>query len=285
MTTFISQIANGANQAAILVIASLGLLIIFGLMKVINMAHGEMIMIGGFSALIATQYLHLPFYITIIFCFIVTALFGAATEILIVKKLYSKPTETVLATYALGLILKEIARLIWPLSQNVDMPISGTFMINGVAVPAYNLFVIGMAFFLLFVTIIMFKKTKFGKKASAITQNRAMTECLGIKTSQIDTFTFAYGAGLAGIAGCILAPVTGVSYSMGTVYLTDTFMTVVMGGVESMIGTLVSSIIIGEGRTILAGATNETWAKIIIFLIVIVLVRFKPEGLFHKERR
>lgn len=285
METLISQIINGLNQSAVLLIATLGLLIIFGLMNVINMAHGEMIMVGGFCAYIVTSVWNMPFIIAIIFSFIVTAVFGALIEIGVIKRLYSKPTETILATYAISIILTEIARMIWPLSQNVDMPIPGVLKVGGVAIPYYNIFVVAMALALLIFTIIFFKKTKFGKEIGAITQNRQMTECLGIKTSKIDTLTFAYGAGLAGIAGCILAPTIGVSYNMGSVYLTDCFLTVVVGGVQSMIGMAASSALIGEGRTILAGFSNETWAKIIIFLFVIVLLRFKPEGLFHKEKR
>ncbi|MCI1958942.1 MAG: urea ABC transporter permease subunit UrtB [Clostridia bacterium] len=285
MLTFISQIINGLNQSAVLLIATLGLLIIFGLMNVINMAHGEMIMVGAFVTYIATSILNMPFLIALVLSFVVTALFGALTEVTIIKKLYSKPTETILATYALSIILKEIARIIWPLSQNVNMPFPGTISLGGVIVPRYNIFVVIMAILLLTFTIIFFRFTKFGKKIGAITQNRQMTECLGIKTSTIDTLTFAYGAGLAGIAGCILAPTTGVSYNMGSTYLTDSFMTVVVGGVQSLIGTAFSSTLIGEGRTVLAGVSNDTWAKIMIFLAVIILIRFKPEGLFAKERR
>lgn len=285
MATFISQIVNGLNQSAVLLIAALGLLIIFGLMNVINMAHGEMIMIGGFCAYIATSVWHLPFSAALIFAFAVTALFGALTEILIIKRLYAKPTETILATYALSIILTEAARIVWPLSQNVAMPIPGVLKFGGVAIPYYNIFVAVIAAGLLIFTVVFFKRTKFGKKVGAITQNRQMAECLGIKTSKIDTMTFAYGAGLAGIAGCVLAPTTGVSYTMGSVYLTDSFLTVVLGGVQSMIGVAASSGIMGEGRTIMAGFLNETWAKIIIFMCVIILLRFKPEGLFHKERR
>ncbi|MEA4971796.1 High-affinity branched-chain amino acid transport system permease protein LivH [bioreactor metagenome] len=285
MATLISQMVNGLNQSAVLLIAALGLLIIFGLMNVINMAHGEMIMIGGFCAYIATGIVHLPFFIAIVIAFIVTAIFGALTEIFIIKRLYAKPTETILATYALSIILTEVARIIWPLSQNVPMPIPGVLNLGKVSIPYYNIFVVSISIGLLIFTILFFKRTKFGKEVSAITQNRQMAECLGIKTSTIDTFTFAYGAGLAGIAGCVLAPTIGVSYTMGSVYLTDSFLTVVLGGVQSVIGVAASSGIMGEGRTILAGFLNETWAKIFIFMAVIVLLRFKPEGLFQKERR
>ena len=285
MATFLSQVINGLNQASILLIATMGLVIIFGYMNVTNMAHGSMIMVGGVSAYVLMEVVGLPFGVAIAGSFLITALIGMLIEKVIIKKLYSKPTETILATYAVSLILTELVRLKYPLSQNVHMPLPGAFRIGSVTIPYYNIFVGIFAILILLFTLFLFRKTTFGKKLGSVTQNRTMTECLGIKTASVDTLTFGYGAGLAGVAGCILAPTTGVSYDMGSTYLTDTFMTNVVGGVQSFFGTAVSSFIIGEGRTVTAGFLNETWAKIIIFIIVIVLIRFKPEGLFTKERR
>ncbi len=285
MGTIISQIINGLNQASILLIATMGLVIIFGYMNIINMAHGSMIMIGAFAGLVLTQNFGMPFGFALVGSFLITALFGMVVERIIIKRLYDKPTETILATYALSIILTEIIRMRFPLSQNVSMPITGNFQIGGVTIPYYNVFVLCFAILLLLFTLFLFKKTKFGKQLSSVTQNRAMTECLGIKTSRIDTITFGYGAGLAGVAGCVLAPTTGASYDMGSSYLTECFMTVVVGGVQSFAGAALSSTIIGEGRTILAGFSNETWAKIIVFITVIVIIRIKPQGLFTKERR
>ncbi len=285
MATFLSQVINGLNQASILLIATMGLVIIFGYMNVTNMAHGSMIMVGGVSAYVLMEVVGLPFGVAVAGSFLITALIGMLIEKVIIKKLYSKPTETILATYAVSLILTELVRLKYPLSQNVHMPLPGAFRIGSVTIPYYNIFVGIFAILILVFTLFLFRKTTFGKKLGSVTQNRTMTECLGIKTASVDTLTFGYGAGLAGVAGCILAPTTGVSYDMGSTYLTDTFMTNVVGGVQSFFGTAVSSFIIGEGRTVTAGFLNETWAKIIIFMIVIVLIRFKPEGLFTKERR
>ena len=285
MATFISQLINGLNQASILVIATMGLVIIFGYLNVTNMAHGSFMMVGAFAGYVLMQNLGIPFGFALIGSFLVSGCIGMLIEKVIIKRLYSKPTETILATYAISIILTEIARMIWPLSQNVDMPIPGSLSLGSVVIPYYNIFVLLFAAFLLVMIMMMFKKTRFGKKLGAVTQNRTMTECLGIKTASVDTLTFGLGSGLAGLAGCILAPTTGVSYSMGDTYLTDSFMTVVIGGVQSFAGTFVSSAIMGEGRTILAGISNETWAKILVFIAVIVLIRIKPEGLFTKERR
>ena len=283
--TLISQIINGLNQSSILLIATMGLVIIFGYMNVTNMAHGSMIMLGGVSTYLIAEVMGLPFAVAIVGSFLITGLFGMLIEKLLIKRLYSKPTETILATYAVSLILTEIVRIKYPLSHNVHMPIPGSASIGGVTIPYYNIFVVLFSLAILGFTLFFFRKTIFGKKLGAVTQNRTMTECLGIKTSAVDTLTFGYGSGLAGIAGCILAPKTGVSYDMGASYLTDAFMTNVVGGVQSFLGTLVSSSIIGEGRTVTAGFLNDTWAKILLFIIVIVIIRFRPEGLFVKERR
>lgn len=285
MGTLLSQMINGLNQSSILVIATMGLVIIFGYMNVINMAHGTMIMLGAFVGYIFMELLKLPFAVALIGAFVITGVFGMIVELAVIKKLYSKPTETILATYALSIILTEIFRLKFPLAQSVHMPIAGSLQLGSATIPYYNIFILLFTAFILTSTLILFRATKFGKQLSSVTQNRTMSECLGIKTATIDTFTFGYGAGLAGLAGCVLAPTTGVSYDMGSSYLTDTFMTVVVGGVQSFAGSVVASGIIGEGRTLLAGFTNETWAKIMIFLAVIIVIRIKPEGLFTKERR
>lgn len=286
MSVFISQFINGLNMVALLLLPALGLAIIFGLMKVINMAHGELIMIGAYATYFTTTILGAPFWIGIIVAFLVSAILGILIEVVVIKKLYSKPTETLLATYALSIILEQVIRSIFsPEIKYVAMPIEGNLTIGTVIIPYYNIFAIVIALAVLLITGLIFKNTVFGKQMRAITQNRQMAECLGIATSRVDTWTFAYGAGLAGLAGAIISPVNSITPSMGGTYLTDSFMTVVVGGVQSIVGTAIGSSIVGESRTLLAGYSNEIFAKIVVFLMVIVIIRFKPEGLFAKERR
>lgn len=286
MSDFMQQVANGMNLAALLLIAALGLVIIFGLMNVINMAHGELIMIGAYTTYYTSTVLHFPFFLAMVIAFLVSAVIGILIEIVIIKKLYSKPTETLLATFALSIVFVQVVQLIFsPEIKYVAMPISGITKIGPVDIPNYNIFVIFVAIAVLVITGLLFQKTKFGKTMRAVTQNRQMVECLGIATSTVDTWTFAYGAGLAGLAGAIMAPINSVSPTMGSAYLTDSFMTVVVGGVQSIIGTALGSGIVGESRTILAGYSNEILAKILVFLLIIVIIRFKPEGLFAKEKR
>lgn len=286
MSVFMQQFANGVNLAALLLIAALGLVIIFGLMNVINMAHGELIMIGAYATYFTNTVLNLPFGVAVIVAFIVSAAVGILIETVIIKRLYSKPTETLLATFALSIIFVQLVQLLFsPENKYVAMPIKGMLKIGTVSIPNYNVFVMAVALVILGITGLILLKTKFGKEVRAVTQNRQMVECLGIATSKVDTWTFAYGAGLAGLAGAVIAPINSVSPTMGGAYLTDSFMTVVVGGVQSIIGTALGSGIVGESRTIIAGFSNEVFAKILVFLIIIVIIRFKPEGLFARERR
>lgn len=277
---------SGINTSALLMVAALGLVVIFGLMKVINMAHGELIMIGAYMTYFATNVMGMPFVAGLLLAFLITALLGAIIEVLIIKKLYSKPTETLLATYALSLIFERLIYFMFGAeTRNIPMPIPGTLTMGGITIPLYNVFVVIFSICMLLLTVYLFQKTGFGKKIRAITQNRTMSECLGIETSRVDTWTFAYGAGLAGVAGALLAPTISVTPSLGAPYLTESFMTVVVGGVQSLMGAAIGSGIVGEMRTIIGGFTSTVAAKIIVFLIIILIIRFRPEGLFARERR
>lgn len=286
MSSLLQNVVSGINTSALVMVAALGLVIIFGLMNVINMAHGELIMIGAYMTYFVTKVLLLPYAVAILVAFIITALIGALIEVFVIKKLYAKPAETLLATYGISLILERLVYLIFGAeTKNIPMPVPGTLEVGGVTIPYYNIFVVCFSVFLLLFTLFIFQKTQFGKKIRAIMQNRNMTECLGIETSKVDTWSFAYGAGMAGVAGTLLAPVISVTPGLGAPYLTESFMTVVVGSVQSLVGTALGSAIIGETRTILSGLSNTVTAKILVFLMIIIIIRFKPGGLFAKERR
>lgn len=286
MISILQNIVSGLNTASLLMVAALGLVIIFGLMGVINMAHGELMMLGAYITYSTTKVIGLPFGVALFWAFILTAAVGVLIEALVLKKLYSKPTETLLATYAISLVLERVIYLMFgPETKNIPMPIPGNIELAGIIIPFYNIFVILFSVSLLILTLFIFKKTLFGKKIRAITQNRNMTECLGIATAKVDTWTFAYGAGLAGVAGAMLSPVISVTPSLGAPYSTEAFMTVVVGGVQSVIGTALGSFIIGEFRTIVGGISTAVTAKILVFLLIIIIIRFKPYGLFTKKGR
>ena len=286
MELFISQGINGLSVSAMLFITALGLVIIFGLMDVVNMAHGEFIMIGAYVTYFVTTVFQLPFFMAMLLAFLTTALFGALIEMTIIKHLYGKVAETMLATFALSIILQQTVRMIFgPEDKFVGLPLEGHFSLQGIVVPYYNLFLIVVALAILAATLALFFKTPFGMQLRAVTKNRSMSQCLGINTARIDTLTFACGAGLAGLAGALIAPVKSVMPLMGAYYLVDGLLTVVLGGVTSIIGTAASSTVISESVTLMAGYMSEITAKVLVFLIIIALIRFKPEGLFTTEKR
>ncbi len=279
-------IANGINSSALLLLSALGLVIIMGHMKVVNLAHGELIMVGAYITYYTSTVLKLPYIFSIIGAFLVTGLLGVAIERLVIRKLYGKASETLLATYALSLVIQQTVRFLsGPELKYVNIPLDGTLEFGGVTIPYYNLLILLVAVLALLTTWLLIYKTTLGKQIRAITENRTMTGCLGINTQRIDTVTFSYGTALAGLAGAMLAPIRTVSPFMGVQYLTDAFLNVVIGGLDSLFGTAFSAGIIGESITILGGYWNDVGAKILVFFIIIILIRFKPEGLFAKEKR
>ncbi len=283
---FALLLANGINSSALFLLTALGLVIIMGHMKVVNLAHGELIMVGAYVAYYTSTVMGLPYFCSIIGAFLITGLLGAGIERLVIRRLYGKTAETLLATYALSLVIQQAVRFIsGPELKYVNIPVNGTLEIKGVPIPYYNLVILLVAALALLSTWLLIYKTTLGKQIRAITENRSMTGCLGINTQRIDTITFTYGTALAGLSGAMLAPIRTVSPFMGVQYLTDAFLNVVIGGVDSLFGTAFSAGLIGESVTILGGFWNDVGAKILVFLIIIILIRFKPEGLFAKEKR
>lgn len=287
---FLNQVLNGFNSSAILLLTSLGIVVILGNMGIVNLAHGECIMIGAYVCFFCTTVLHLPFLLSIPIAFIVLGALGIVVNQFMIKKLMAKNggkiAETMLATYGLSLIFKQGTKLVFGANlQYVEVPFKGTVKLGKVMIPVYNIAIIIVAVIVITVTYLLFFKTAFGRQMRATTGNRVMTECLGINTGKVDNFTFAYGFGLAGIAGVMIAPVLGVTPYLGEKYLTNAFMNVIVGGLNSLAGTGFSSVLIGESITILSGFSNEVNAKVLIFVIVIILIRIKPQGLFTKERR
>jgi len=280
------QIADGLSVAGILAIVALGLGITFGVMKVINMAHGELIMIGAYTTYLMCTVFKLPFLIGMIAAFMVSGLVGLLMEQLIVKRLYGRQQETLLATFGISLLLQQIIRMLFGTdAKSVADPLSGVTSMGTVVIPHFRLFIILFAACLLLATAYLIYRTKFGVQLRTVSQNRDMSECLGINTSRIDAYTFAFGAGLAGVAGAVLAPLKTVSPTMGLDYLVDSFMVVVLGGVGSLAGTTLGAAAIGEGNQLMTTFMGEIGAKILVFLLIILVIRYRPEGLFKMEKR
>lgn len=287
MELFLSQFVNGLSNSAIMFLAAVGLVIVFGMLDVVNMAHGEFIMLGAYFGCTCVNTLHLPFGMACILAFVFTGAVGALVEQLLIRKLYGKVAETLLATFALTYIFQQLVRSIYgPEDQLLSLPIEESITFGSVTIPVYNIILIVVAVAVLTVTLLLFFKTSYGMQLRAITQNRQMTQCLGINSAKIDCITFAYGCGLAGLAGILLGPVKSVTPGMGTTYIVDSFLVVVLGGLNSIVGTFFGSFVISESSTLMAGYMSEITAKLLIFVVIIVLIRFKPQGLFaSKERR
>ncbi len=287
MELVISQIINGISGSAELFLVAIGLVITFGMLDVVNMAHGELIMLGSYIGCVFVNTLHAPFFVAVIAATLLTGLIGAVIEQVLIRRVYGKVAESLLVTFALTYIIQQIIRMIFgPENQNMDVPIKGSLRMGSVTIPYYNIFLILMAVVVLFVTLGLFYKTSYGMQLRAITQNRKMTQCLGINSGLIDKITFAYGSALAGLAGALIAPTASVSPGMGADYLVDSFLVVILGGLNSIVGSFFGAAVVQEAISVMASFMSLVTAKLLIFIVIIILVRFKPQGLFSsKDKR
>lgn len=287
MSLFIQQFLNGVSNSSVLFLTSIGLVIIFGMMDVVNNAHGEFIMIGAYTACVCVNSFHLPFAVALIVSCIVTGLIGMFIEHLVIRKMYGKVAETLLVTFGLEYIIQQIVRIIFgPENQTIEVPVKGQFVFGSVSIPYYNIVLICMAIFVLLMTLLLFYKTSFGMQLRSITQNSAMTQCLGVNVSKINLITFGYGAALAGLSGALIAPIKSVFPGMGPAFNVDGFLVVILGGLNSIIGAFASSFVINESITLMSGYMSQIVSKLLIFVLIIVIIRFRPNGLFSsKEKR
>ncbi len=290
-----NQLVNGIGIVGILLLTGLGLAITFGVMRIINLAHGEFIMLGAYVTFMLQSAFNLDLLLTIPFSFLITAAIGALVEVSIIRRLYGRPLETLLATWGLSIVLQGVIKLIFTAQlKYVKAPpyISGNLTLltdaegsSAIAISYYRLFIVFVALALLALTSYLLYNTDFGRQVRAVTQNRDMAKCLGVNTSLVDMITFAYGCGLAGVAGTVLSSLKSVSPPMGQDYLVDAWMTVVTGGVDKLIGVLAGAFVIGESNAGIAYLLNDPVARVIVLAAVIVLIRYKPEGLFSIQKR
>jgi urea transport system permease protein len=285
----ITQFLSGFSVVAILIIAALGLAIIFGVAGVINMAHGELIMVGAYVAAVVGQ-LGGNTFLAIPAAFVVVGLIGLLIERSVIQWIYDRPLETLLATWGVGIVLQVVVKLIFGSElYYVGAPkvLDGGFRVIGLLpFPYYRLFLIVLAALMMAATFYLIFKTDFGLKVRAVRRNRAIAGCLGIDTAKVDMMIFTFGAGLAGIAGAVLAPIKSVSPPMGFPYSVDSYMVLVLGGVGSLWGVVAGSAIIGWAETILSFLYNNVIGKLLVFLFIVIIIRVVPRGIFgHYERR
>lgn len=293
----VAQVFMGLSLGSILLLAALGLAIIYGVMGVINMAHGELLMIGAYTAYLMQVLFrtHLPEYFdwyvlaAIPAAFVVTAAVGAVLERTVVRHLYGRPLETLLATWGLSLILIQAARMIFG-PQNVEVAnpswLSGNVeLAAGLALPWNRIYIIAFAVFVLALVWLLLQRTRLGLFVRAVTQNRAMAGCVGVATARVDTLAFALGAGIAGLGGVALSQMTNVGPEMGQGYIVDSFMVVVLGGVGQLAGTVWAALGLGVVTKFLEGWTGAVIAKILVLVLIIIVIQKRPQGLFSPKGR
>jgi len=291
--SYIEKAFFGLSLGSILLLAALGLSITFGVMKVINMAHGELIMLGAYATFAVQQLfpslIEYSLLIAIPVAFIVSGLVGILIERFVIHHLYSRPLETLLATFGISLVLQQLVRSVYsPLNQNVQTPqwMSGALEINSALSLTYTrLYIVIFAIIVFLGVLFILKKTSLGLKVRAVTQNRSMAQAMGIKTGLIDALTFGFGSGIAGIAGVALSQLTNVGPNLGQSYIVDSFMVVVFGGVGNLWGTFIGAMSIGELNKFLEPSLGAILTKVLILILIILFIQKKPRGLFPQKGR
>jgi urea transport system permease protein len=282
------QVLTGLSIGSILLLVALGLSIIYGTIGVINLAHGEFIMLGAYAAWALKAYAGLSLLPGLVLIFLGVGLFGWLVERFLLRRLNRRPLDTILATWGVGVVLQQVVRLTAGGElRYVELPPSmdSSVSIFGVEIAAYRIFIFVVTALLFLISWSIMYRTTFGLKLRAVVQDRNVASCFGINADRIYSLTFAYGAGLAGLAGAIVSPLKSVSPEMGTGYVVDAFMVVVLGGVQSLFGTVISAFVMGEVTGAIAFLQNDTIAKAAVLIVIISVIRFRPQGLFVAKVR
>jgi len=286
----------GLSLGSVLLLAAIGLAITFGVMGVINMAHGEMVMLGAYTTFVVQQIIRtrypglfdLSLAIAVPLAFLVSGAVGVAIERTIIRFLYGRPLETLLATWGLSLVLQQVVRTIFgPTNQEVGNPswMSGAFDLGGITVTYNRLWIIVFTLLVFVALLAMLRFTRLGLEMRAVTQNRAMAAAMGIRTARIDALTFGLGSGIAGIAGVALSQIDNVSPNLGQGYIIDSFMVVVFGGVGNLWGTLVGAFALGIANKFLEPFAGAVLGKIAILVLIILFIQKRPRGMFALKGR
>ncbi|WP_295877900.1 urea ABC transporter permease subunit UrtB [uncultured Zhongshania sp.] len=293
MYKLVENVFFGLSLGSVLLLTAVGLAITFGVMGVINMAHGEMMMLGAYTTyviqLLMPNYIDYSIVVAIPAAFLVSGLVGIIIERGVIRHLYGRPLETLLATFGVSLILQQAVRSIFsPLNKSVSAPswLSGSWEINGALSLTYNrLYIIIFSLVVLLMLVFLLKKTFVGLQMRAVTQNRAMANSMGIRTGWVDALTFGLGSGVAGIAGVALSQLTNVGPNLGQSYIIDSFMVVVFGGVGNLFGTFFAAMSLGVANKFLEPFAGAVLAKIFVLVFIILFIQWRPRGLFALKGR
>jgi len=283
------------SLGSILLLAALGLAITYGLMGVINMAHGELIMIGAYSTYVVQNFFRkwglFDWYLlaAVPFAFFISALVGMILERTVIRWLYGRPLETLLSTWGISLILIQAVRTFFGAAnvqvENPPIMSGGVEVLAGVVLPWSRIVIIGFAVFVLFLVFLLLNKTRLGLFVRGVTQNREMAACVGVSTSRVDTWAFGLGSGIAGLAGCALSQIDNVGPNLGQRYIVDSFMVVVLGGVGQLAGTVYAALGLGFANKLLEAWQGAVLAKIAVLIFIVVFIQKRPQGMFALKGR
>ena len=290
---FVDKLFFGLSLGSVLLLAAIGLAITFGVMGVINMAHGEMIMLGAYTTyvvqLMMPNAIDYSLWVAIPLAFVVSGSVGILIERGVIRHLHGRPLETLLATFGISLILQQLVRTVFsPLNRQVEAPswMSGSLDINPVLSLTMNrLYILAFALLVFGLLLLILNKTSLGLNVRAVSQNRNMAKAMGIKTDRVDAMTFGLGSGIAGMAGVALSQLTNVGPNLGQAYIIDSFMVVVFGGVGNLWGTLVAGFSLGIANKFIEPITGAVLASILVLVFIILFFQKRPKGLFPQKGR
>lgn len=290
MEVVLSQLFAGISVGSILLLIALGLTFTFGQMNVINMAHGEFIMAGAYTTFVLQQHLgvSMSFLTSLVLAFVVAGAMGVVLERVLIRRFYGRPLDTLLVTWGVSLMLQQAARAIFG-APNVEVRsppwLRGGFQVAGVTLPQSRLFILGLVAATLAAVWVLLTRLPQGRSMRAVMQNRQLAACSGIRTHRVDRTTFLIGSGLAGVAGVGLTLLGPIGPTLGTNYIVDAFLVVVVGGLGQLRGAVAAAMALGVLNSFVEYATQASLAKVVVFVAIVAFLQLRPQGLVSVRTR
>lgn len=276
---------DAANFVLAIILVAMGLMVVFGMMRIINMAHGELFLLGAY-ALLVVQGLGGSFWLALVLGPLAVGLVGWLLEVLVIRHLYGRVLDSILATWGLSLLIRQ-AVILWfgPQSKVVAAPFDLRLDIMGQPFPAYRLFIMGVSLIVILLCFWLFHRTRLGLAARATIADRATAEAMGIDSRRLDRLTFAFGAGLAGLAGVVMAPLLSVDPQMGLGFLIPAFLAILTGGAGELMGVVTGGVVVGGSQSLVARVASPAVAELVVLGLAILVIRLLPNGLVGHFRQ
>jgi urea ABC transporter permease protein UrtB len=279
MHDVVSILLNAIGIVSVLALVSVGLAIVFGMMNVINLAHGEFVTVGAYTAGLSSSAIG-SFWVGLLLAPIIGAILGLGLEVFLIRRLYKRPLHTIIATLGVSFIAQKTLELIFgPSPMSMGNPLPGLVTIAGVSYPIYRIFVAGIAILIMSVALLLYRRSRFGLDLRSAIQSPAVASVLGIDVDRTYRTAFTVGAGLAALAGALLAPIASIVPGMGLYYLIESFFVVIVGGTGSILGCIVGSTVIGGLEAFFSFRVGGAFPQALVLVVAIILVRLRPKGL------